>query len=123
MSNNLSFPFLLKQFFRNGLINKISDRLFLKTSIVSTLNELSLELSSVAYNRIRFSQRVLCQSYAWTVLCHQGHIQLFVTPWTIACQAPLSMGFPGVDCHGLLQGILLTQGLNLCLVHCWILYC
>ena len=22
------------------------------------------------------------------------HVQLFVTPWTIACQAPLSMGFP-----------------------------
>ena len=23
-----------------------------------------------------------------------SHIQLFVTPWTIAHQAPLSMGFP-----------------------------
>ena len=22
-----------------------------------------------------------------------GHVQLFVTPWTVACQAPLSMGF------------------------------
>ena len=22
-----------------------------------------------------------------------SHVQLFVTPWTIACQAPLSMGF------------------------------
>ena len=21
-------------------------------------------------------------------------VQLFVTPWTVACQAPLSMGFP-----------------------------
>ena len=32
----------------------------------------------------------------------------------VACQAPLSMGFPSkntrVDCHFLLQGILLTQG-------------
>ena len=26
-------------------------------------------------------------------LSHFSHIQLFVTPWTIACQAPLSMGF------------------------------
>ena len=28
---------------------------------------------------------------------HQGslsHVQLFVTPWTVAQQAPLSMGFP-----------------------------
>ena len=23
-----------------------------------------------------------------------SHVQLFVTPWTLACQAPLSMGFP-----------------------------
>ena len=22
-----------------------------------------------------------------------SHVQLFVTPWTVACQAPLSMGF------------------------------
>ena len=35
-------------------------------------------------------------------------VQLFVTPWTAACQAPLSMGFPskntGVSSHFLLQG-------------------
>ena len=23
-----------------------------------------------------------------------SQVQLFVTPWTVACQAPLSMGFP-----------------------------
>ena len=23
-----------------------------------------------------------------------SHVQLFVTPWTVACQAPLSVGFP-----------------------------
>ena len=43
-----------------------------------------------------------------------------VTPWTVARQAPLSMEFPskntGVGCHFLLQGILLTQELNPCLV-------
>ena len=29
-------------------------------------------------------------------LCAQllSRIQLFVTPWTVACRAPLSMGFP-----------------------------
>ena len=26
-------------------------------------------------------------------LSHFSHVQLFATPWTIACQAPLSMGF------------------------------
>ena len=40
-----------------------------------------------------------------------------LTPWTIARQAPLSMGFPRQEyCsrggHFLLQGIFLTQGLN-----------
>ena len=44
------------------------------------------------------------------------------TPWTVARQAPLSMGFlgksTGVGCHFLLQGIFPTQGLNLGLLHC-----
>ena len=44
------------------------------------------------------------------------------TPWTVAHQAPLSMGFfqgknIGMGCHFLLQGIFLTQGLNLGLLH------
>ena len=45
--------------------------------------------------------------------------QLFVSPWTIAHQAPLSIEFsrPEVGCHFLLQGIFPTQGLNLCLLH------
>ena len=41
--------------------------------------------------------------------------------WTVACQTPLSMGFPGknigVGYHFLLQGIFLTQGSNPCLLH------
>ena len=40
-------------------------------------------------------------------------VRSFVTPWTVACQAPLSMGFPtkntGVGCNALLQGIFPTQ--------------
>ena len=44
------------------------------------------------------------------------------TPWTIAHQAPLSMGFPRQEywsgTHTLLQGIFLTQGSNLGLLHC-----
>ena len=47
--------------------------------------------------------------------------QLCLTPWTVACQAPLSMGFSRqeskVGCHFLLQGIFLTQGLNPGLLH------
>ena len=56
-------------------------------------------------------------------MCAQSlsHVQLFVTPWTVAHQAPLSMGFSKQDtgggCHGLLQGIFPTQGPNLGLLH------
>ena len=43
-----------------------------------------------------------------------SHVQLFVTLKTIACQAPLSMGFFSNNtracCHFLLQGIFPTQG-------------
>ena len=56
--------------------------------------------------------------------CCFSHVWLFVTPWTVACQVPLSMGSPGknigVGCHALLQGIFLIQLLNphlLCLLH------
>ena len=45
----------------------------------------------------------------------------YVTPWTIARQAPLSMDFPGKNteegCHFLLQEIFLTQDSNLQLLH------
>ena len=37
--------------------------------------------------------------------------------WTVACQAPLSMGFStGVGCHRLLQGIFLPSRSNPCLL-------
>ena len=49
-------------------------------------------------------------------------VQHFVTPWTVAHQAPPSINFlgmsTGVGCHFLLQGILPTQGLSLGLPHC-----
>ena len=48
-----------------------------------------------------------------------------VTPWTLACHALLSFGFSihpgkntGMGCRFLLQGILLTQGLDPNLLHC-----
>ena len=47
---------------------------------------------------------------------HFSHVQLFAIPWTVARQAPLSMGFSrentGVGCHTLLQRIPPAQGLN-----------
>ena len=50
--------------------------------------------------------------------CLLSHIQLFVTLWLTRLLCPWN--FPGknteVGCHFLLQGIFLTQGLNLCLL-------
>ena len=52
-----------------------------------------------------------------------SHDWLFVIPWTVARQAPLSMGFSRLEFWSqlqFLQGIFLTQGLNLhflCLLH------
>ena len=50
-----------------------------------------------------------------------SHVQLFVIPWTEACQAPLSMGFSRQEIwselHALLQGIFPIQGLNPYLLH------
>ena len=48
---------------------------------------------------------------------------VFSTPWTVACQAPLSMGTlqAGIlewGYHALLQGIFPTQGSNPGLLHC-----
>ena len=56
----------------------------------------------------------------WIVMtmcvCALSCVQLFVTPWTVACQA-LAWNFPGKNtgagCHFLLQGIFPTQGSNL----------
>ena len=35
------------------------------------------------------SHHVICQYWKWKLI---GHVQLFVIPWTVALQAPLSMG-------------------------------
>ena len=47
------------------------------------------------------------------MLGHFSRVQLFVTPWTVACRVPLSRYSPGkntgVGCHALLQGIFSTQ--------------
>ena len=50
----------------------------------------------------------------------------FVTPWTIALQAPLPWDFQGkntgMGCHFFLQGIFTTQGLNPHLLHWQVVY-
>ena len=69
-------------------------------------------------------QPQICSSWLWPVsvsygyeyACVLGCIWLFATPWTVAHEAPLTMGFfiknTGVGCHLLLQRIFPTQGSN-----------
>ena len=71
-----------------------------------------------------------CHLAAFLFSLHAMSLQSYLTlglmtPWTVAFQAPFSMGSPGkntgMGCHSLLQGIFSTQGLNpylLCLLHC-----
>ena len=51
------------------------------------------------------------------VLSHFSCVQLIVIPWTVTCQAPLSMGSPGkntgIGCHFLLQNQYLMLGIDL----------
>ena len=51
------------------------------------------------------------------MVCALSHVRLFVTPWTVACQSPLSMESSRQEYWSglpfLLQGIISTQGLNL----------
>ena len=59
---------------------------------------------------------------AMVVVVYSPSKPTLVTPWTVACQAPVSMEFPGkntgADCHFLLQGIFPIQGYNQGLLHC-----
>ena len=51
------------------------------------------------YICIFFNWKLIVLKYCFGVcractLCHFSHVRLFVTPWTVACQAPLSMDSP-----------------------------
>ena len=79
-------------------------------------------------NMILIKQNFVLMLNIYVCMCPKNRlsgVQLFVTLWTIACQAFLSWDSPGkntgVCCYVLLQGIFLTHGSNLCLLgllHC-----
>ena len=74
---------------------------------------------------LSFSERGRNRGWLLTCVhaCMLSHVRLFGTPWTVGCQAPLSVEFSRQECWGgggcqvLLQGIFLTQGANLRLLH------
>ena len=65
---------------------------------------------------------ITCIRWILCVCQSLSRVWIFVTPLTLACQLFCVWNSPstntGVDCHFLLQGIFLTQGLNPGLLHC-----
>ena len=64
------------------------------------------------HKHISFTSTCLIRLVVYSLSC----VWLFATPWTVVYQAPRSMDSPGkntgMDCHFLLWGIFLTQGLT-----------
>ena len=73
----------------------------------------SFYLMIVLYSSCKFPLRRFLHV---CVLSRLSHVQLYVTLWTVAHQAPLSIGFSikntGVGCHALLQGDLPDPGIG-----------
>ena len=63
----------------------------------------------------------MASSKSLLLLCHFSNVWFFATPWTIAYQTPLSMGFSRQEYWSGLpfpsQVIFPTQGLNSCFLH------
>ena len=48
--------------------------------------------SNLHINAILFGFPPFPVSFPWSLTIFLSHVQLFATPWTVACQAPLSVG-------------------------------
>ena len=97
-------------FFKNRWI----DHFF---TVNKSLNQFTVQTLTYFYNQTADSVCV-CVCMCVCVAVSDS----FATPWTVVCQAHLSIGFPskntGLVWHVLLQGIFLTQRPNLRLLHC-----
>ena len=78
------------------------------------------------HNRYLANVNILFSILIWIIIymhmCMLSHVWLYVTPWTVAHQSPLSMEFSRQEFWSglpfLSQEDLLTQGSNLDLLHC-----
>ena len=98
---------------------------YTKFYVTSYLTSSSLHLSSPIYIK-HVCKEVFSQDCSAPNSQLNKRNPIFVTPWTVTCQAPPSMRFPRQEywmgTYSLLQGSFPTQGLNPDLLHCrWIL--
>ena len=83
-----------------------------------------LETTQFIFSKVNSASESVCfalQWKKWCVLSHFSHVRLFATPWTVACQAPLSMGISRQKYRRGLPfpspGIFRNEGLNPHLLH------
>ena len=53
----------------------------------------------IKINRIEFKVQKSTHTSTCAGMYMFSHVQLFATPWTVACQAPLTMGFSRQEEH------------------------
>ena len=90
-------------------------------SCLTLCNSMDCSLPGTSVHGTAKSQCVYGCMYMCMCVCVCSVVSDSATPWTVASHVPLSMGLPGKNigagCRFLLQGIFLTQGSNLSLLH------
>ena len=114
------FWFLNFYFTKKSLTNgtKSSFRPFTQTHPRSTFSSICIIICLLHFFLWIISEEL--QTCLCVCVQSLSHVRLFSTPWTVACQAPLSKGFSRQEywsggCHFLLHSICPTQASNLCL--------
>ena len=93
-----------------------------------TLEWVAISFSNAWKWKVKVKSLIQALDMCYFVLSCFSHVQLFATPWAVACQAPLSMKFSRQEYWSGLpfpsHGIFLAHGSNPGLLHCrQILYC
>ena len=91
--NNIRNTLLIAQFFSD--VGLLSSNIYLFTSGLSLRGQQVSTIASVLFRFCLYSQCVcVCVCVSQSLSC----VWLFATLWTVACQAPVSMGFSRQEC-------------------------
>ena len=128
---NIDLPFVRQgDILSPSLFNSYTEDIMRNTGLEEA--QAGIKIAGRNINNLRYADDTTLMAEKKVKVKSLSRVRLFVTPWTVAYQVPLSMEFPrdfpgkstGVICHFLLQGIFPTQGSNPGLRHCrQTLYC